>query len=85
MAATSTYQTPAVNERPPMLSDLGFFADIQFDASDAAPNYIGLNILKGASDGATDWKIYKFTYSGANITRIQLAYGTWTGRAALFV
>ena len=80
----STYSIPEVNGSRPHLSDLGFYADIQFDADDSAPTYIGLNITKGASDGATDWKVYKFTYSGANVTRIQLAYGTWTGRAALF-
>ena len=80
----STYQTPNVNNRPPNLSDLGFYADIQFDTSDAAPIYIGLNIVKGASDAATDWKVYKFTYSGSDVTRIQLAYGSWTGRASLF-
>ena len=82
---SNTYKLPInINNRPPQIVDLGWFADIQFDASDAAPDYIGLNILKGASDGATDWKIYKFTYSGDNVTRIQLAYGTWTGRIALF-
>lgn len=80
----STYSTPNVNARPPMLSDSGFQADIQFDPSDGTPTYIGLNITKGASDDATDWKIYKFTYSGSNATRIQLAYGSWTGRASLF-
>jgi len=80
----STYQIPSVNNLKPQLADLGFFADIQFDASDAAPIYIGLNVTKGASDGATDWKVYKFTYSGSDVTRIQLAYGTWTDRATLF-
>ena len=80
----STYSTPFVNGTKPVLSDLGFVADIRFDASDAAPDYIGLHITNGASQGATDWKIYKFTYSGSNVTRIQLAYGSWTGRVALF-
>lgn len=82
--ATNTYSIPEINNCKPQLADLGFYADIQFDASDAAPNYIGLNKLKGASDAATDWKIYKFTYSGSDVTRIQLAYGSWTGRASLF-
>jgi hypothetical protein len=80
----STYNIPLVNNNKPQMSDLGWFADIQFDTSDAAPIYIGLNVTKGASDLSTDWKIYKFTYSGSDVTRIQLAYGSWTGRASLF-
>lgn len=80
----STYQAQIVNGTKPQLADLGFFADIQFDASDAAPTYIGLHVTKGASDGDENWKVYKFTYSGSDVTRIQLAYGTWTGRASLF-
>ncbi len=80
----STYSLPLVNNRPPDLVDLGFYADIQFDPSDAAPVYIGLNVTKGASNSATDWKIYKFSYSGSDVTRIQLAYGSWTGRSGLF-
>jgi len=80
----STYQIPSVNNLKPQLSDAGFFADIQFDASDAAPTYIGLNVTKGASNASTDWKVYKFTYSGSDVTRIQLAYGSWTSRATYF-
>lgn len=80
----TSYRTPNLGAMRPKPSDMGFYADIQFDASDAAPIYIGLNLLKGASNAATDWKIYKFTYSGSDVTRIQLAYGSWTGRAALF-
>ena len=79
----STYQIPSVNNLKPQLSDAGFYADIQFDASDAAPIYIGLNVTKGAADSTT-WKVYKFTYSGTDVTRIQLAYGSWTNRATLF-
>ena len=80
----STHRLENVNNRPPMPVDAGFWADIQYDASDSAPTYIGMNVTKGASDDATNWKILKFTYSGSNVTRIQLAYGTWTGRASLF-
>ena len=80
----STYKIPEVNGLKPAMSDLGYFADIQFDASDAAPIYIGMNVTRGASDAATDWKIYKFTYAGSDVTRIQLAYGAWSARAGLF-
>lgn len=80
----STYKIPEINGLKPQMSDLGYFADIQFDPSDAVPIYIGMNVDKGASDAATTWKVYKFTYSGSDVTRIQLAYGSWTGRASLF-
>ena len=80
----STYTVPNINNKPPQLSDLGFYADIRFDADDSAPTYVGLNVLNGANPASTDWKIYKFTYSGANTTRIQLAYGTWDDRATYF-
>jgi hypothetical protein len=63
---------------------MGWYADIRFDADDSAPIYIGLNVLMGASQDATDWKIYKFFYSGSNVTEIQLAYGSWTNRATYF-
>jgi hypothetical protein len=66
------------------LSDAGFWAQILFDASDALPDYIGLNIDKDAATSLTDWKIYKFTYFGSDITKIQFSYGSWDGRVALF-
>lgn len=80
----STYKMPLVNDNRPVLSDLGIYADIRFDASDALPDYIGLNLTNGASEGAGTWKLYKFTYSGSDVTRIQLAYGSWTNRASYF-
>jgi hypothetical protein len=80
----STYSKPNVNGQPPQIADLGWFSDIRFDADDSQPTYIGLNVTNPASVDATDWKIYKLTYSGSNTTRIQLAYGTWTDRATYF-
>lgn len=81
----STYQIPNVNNNKPQMADLGYFADILFDPSDSAPNYIGMNVTKGA-DQTTDttWKIYKFTYTGSATVEIQLAYGAWSNRASLF-
>ena len=81
----STYKIPTdINNRPPQPVDAGYYADIRFDANDQSPDYIGLNLVNGAATTSTDWKIYKMTYSGDNVTRIQLAYGTWDGRVALF-
>lgn len=84
MAQESTYTREFINGRPPELTDAGWWADIQFDPSDAKPIYIGLHKLKGVSDSDSGWKIYKFTYSGDDTTRIQLAYGQWTLRTSLF-
>ncbi len=58
--------------------------DIRFDANDSAPNYVGLNKTNGAATTDTDWIIYKFTYSGSNVTRIQKALGAWDSRTGLF-
>jgi hypothetical protein len=80
----STYRPPIVNYKPPQLADLGLWGDIRFDASDAAPNYIGLHVTNGAATDLTDWKVLKFTYDTGAVTRVQTAYGTWDGRASLF-
>jgi hypothetical protein len=66
------------------LGDLGSYADIYFDPSDSKPDYIGLNMLLNASTAGSDWKVYKFTYSGDSSTRIQFNYGAWNNRASLF-
>lgn len=80
----STYQIPNINNKPPALTDGGFYCDIRFDVDDLLPNYIGLNVLNGALTSSTDWKVYKVTYSGNNATRYQVAYGSWDNRASLF-
>ena len=84
----STYSLPSINNRPPQPVDLGYWADIRFDADDSVPTYIGMHLTTNASIADTGWKIYKFEYSGsntANATRIQLAYGSWSDRATLFI
>lgn len=80
----SNYAIPFINGTKPQLADSAFYADIRFDASDAAPDYLGLHETNGASTSTATWKIYKFTYSTGAITRIQLAYGPWDNRASLF-
>jgi len=80
----STYTIPTINDYKPKLVDSAFYADIRFDPNDAAPDYIGLHPTNGASQADPNWKIYKFTQAGGISTRIQLAYGSWTGRVALF-
>ena len=45
---------------------------------------VGVALDTNGSDDATNWVIYKFTYSGTDATRIQKANGSWTNRASLF-
>lgn len=60
------------------------YSYFQFDPDDSAPNYIGKNTNSAALDGDSTWVIYKFTYSGSNVTKIVKKTGTWSGRVALF-
>ena len=80
---TNAYRTPNVNNQRAEVVDLGFYCDVRFDASDAAPTYIGLHLTNGAATTDPNWKIIKFTYSGSDTTRIQTAYGAWDNRASL--
>lgn len=57
---------------------------VLFDADDSQPDYIGLNIKADAGTDDPNWKIFKFTYSGANITAIKVKIGKWDDRAVLF-
>lgn len=79
----STYTTPFINNRPPEIVDSGFYMDIRFDVDDSAPNYIGLHTTLNAPTSDSFWKIYKFTYSGSNVTRIQSQTGVYDNRATL--
>lgn len=58
-------------------------ADVRFDANDSAPTYIGLNFYShNASTSTENWVVYKFTYSGSNITRVQKQEDiSWDNRA----
>lgn len=58
--------------------------DIRFDPDDSAPDYVGLNLKNSALTSSEDWLVYKFNYSGSNVTRIQKARGSWDNRASLF-
>lgn len=59
--------------------------DTRFDPDDSTPDYIGVNSSSNdATTSDTTWLIYKFTYSGSNVTRIQRAKGSWDDRATYF-
>ena len=79
----NTYKLPLLNHRPPQPVDLGWSAEIKFDPSDATPTYIGLHTQAGASESDTGWKVYRFFYSGSDVTGVRLGYGDWTTRGGL--
>jgi len=69
-----------------VFTDMPKAKDILFDANDSQPDYIGLNFITFTANTATaNWVIYKFTYSGSNVTRIQKRENVaWDDRATLF-
>ena len=73
-----TYENDAKARRIIPVDALGNVSDaqlIKFDADDSAPTYIGINSDADATDAATDWLIFKLTYSGSNVTQIQKKKG----------
>lgn len=60
------------------------YGAFQFDPNDSAPIYIGKHEDVLASNADTDWVIYKFTYSGSNVTDIRKKTGVWNNRSSIF-
>jgi hypothetical protein len=60
--------------------------DIRYDADDSQPTYIGLNYLSyNANIDSLTWTVFKYTYSGANATRIQRRDAiAWSARSTSF-
>jgi hypothetical protein len=55
----------------------------QIEYSSSNPIYKGYNLKTNALDSDPNWEIFKFTYDGTDIVKIQVATGTWTARASL--
>lgn len=56
-----------------------------FDPDDSAPIYVGIHESSSANTSDGGWEILKYTYSGANVTRITRKAGAvWSNRATLF-
>ncbi len=72
---------PDINQ---LQHDSLFAQDIRFDPNDSVPDYIGLHAETSADVSATGWIIFKFTYSGSNVTRIQKTKGKYADRTTLF-
>jgi hypothetical protein len=79
-----TYRIQEVNHQTVRAVDSDIWGVTLFDADDSAPDYIGVHLDKDAATSDPNWKVRKFTYSGANVTKIELAYGAWDDRVSLF-
>ena len=56
--------------------------DIRYDADDSAPIYIGLAGKNKTPTNNPAWTVYKFTYNGTAVTRIQKVSNiSWDNRA----
>jgi hypothetical protein len=81
---TKGYTKPIIDNVPPQAVDIAYYGDVRYDPDDLQPVYLGLHLDKNADTTDNKWKIYKYTYTGTNVTRIQLAYGNWDLRISLF-
>lgn len=70
----------AINTTPKVISR----SQTLFDASSLNPTYIGKG-SEGLAQTSDGWLIYKFTYSGSNMTQIQTGIGMWSNRASSVV
>jgi hypothetical protein len=73
-----------VNSRDQIIGLDAYWHDVKFEFSSGLPIYKGVHALHDAADTATNWEIWKFTWSGADPARVEGPLeGSWTGRAAL--
>ena len=56
----------------------------QMEYDTGAIIYAGYHQLQSASDDDPNWLLYKYTYDGDDITKIQKSEGTWTDREDYF-
>jgi hypothetical protein len=55
----------------------------QIEYSTGSPIYKGYHRLTNASDDDPNWWIFKYTYDGTDIVKIQESEGSWTNRTTL--
>lgn len=55
--------------------------------TDSQVEYVGFSLMDTA-EGTSEWYVFKYTYDSSSPfnrnTKLESAYGSWTGRAALF-
>ncbi len=58
--------------------------DVRFDPDEDNPTYIGIHPVSGNATSTKDWTVFKFTYSGVDVTRIQRLTIAYDDRATAF-
>lgn len=84
MAATEITSVGGVRDRLHICTLGCWWKDQRLEYSSGNIIYRGVHRLHDADAGDAEWAIWKFTYDGTDITRIEGPLtGTWTGRASL--
>ena len=61
-----------------------YWKDQRFDYGSGDLDYKGIHFMHDAGGTDESWHIWKYSWSGGNLVRIEgPLVGTWTGRAAL--
>jgi len=61
-----------------------YWKDARFDYTSGDLDYKGLNTTHKAATSATSWYVWKFTYSGGELVRMEGPLtGSWDNRASL--
>ena len=61
-----------------------YWKDRRFEWASGNPVYIGVNRKPNAPEGDREWQVYKITWSGDTVTRMQgPVEGSWENRAGL--
>lgn len=60
------------------------WGQMQIEYTAGNPIYLGKNISSLAALTSPDWTIFKYSYTGSDITNIKKVYGAWSARTSLF-
>lgn len=81
---TNEYMSIAgIRSRDHIINLDAYWRDVRIEYSSGDPIYIGRHFLNDADTSATNWAIWKYTYDGLDVTRIELLEGSWDNRASL--
>jgi hypothetical protein len=75
--------TVSMGDVEKLLSE-NYWKQVRYDWTSGNLDYKGFNLLATAAEDATDWYVWKYTWSDSKPTRVQgPLVGTWTGRSGL--
>ena len=55
----------------------------KYDWTSGKLDYVGVNANANATEGSTDWQVFKYQWDGDNVIDVQTRVGSWTNRASL--